>query len=205
MAAIVNYTTLGTEILRALERTNDLEAQAQVPLWIQNAEDDFFAHLRAQWTVRTARFIWNTTEHFEFLPPTFNGVVGLTMPSYGIDLKPKPFSQYGMWSLQVGLPEYYLISGYMLWVLPEPDPDTELYLTYYSRQERLATTNQTNDIIVNMPTLYLKAALKHAYAFYGEKQNSADAEADAQRLINAANNVEPEWFRGAGATVTLGV
>lgn len=207
MTVVTNYETLQTAVLQALERENNDEAIALCPQWVQAAEDDFFAQLRAQWTIRVATFEWSTTElsTFEYLPPTFNGIVGITDLDHGKDLEPKPISQIGYWSQQLGNPQYYVIAGYMLQILPLPSQGARFMMQYYSRQERLsATPSGTNDIMRNLPSLYFQATLYHGYRFYGEDANAAKAAEEVSRLLNAVNAVESEWIRGADATIKLG-
>lgn len=203
---ITDFASLKFQVLNTLERVNDLYAQEHVDSWIQAAETEFFATLRAQWLIRAATFTWENSDPsgFEYLPPTFNGIVGVADLENGIDLVPKPLSEIGRWSKEVGLAKYYIISGYLINLLPRPDQGKQFLLTYYSKQEPLSATVPTNDILAFTPTLYLYMTLKYACLFFGEDANAAKYGQIANGIVQAANTVEPEWFRGSGATVTLG-
>ena len=64
-----------------------------------------------------------------------------------------------------GRPEGYTIIGRDLFLLPAPDADGTLYLTYYAEMEPLGENQPDNAVLLTAPDLYLYGALVESGPF----------------------------------------
>ena len=75
-----------------------------------------------------------------------------------------PPDTYGQ-SRPEGRPEGYTIIGRDLFLLPAPDADGKLYLTYYAEIEPLGDAQPDNAVLLTAPDLYLYGALVESVPF----------------------------------------
>lgn len=75
-----------------------------------------------------------------------------------------PPDSYGQ-SMMAGRPQAYTIIGRDLFLLPAPDADGKLYLTYYAEIEPLGENQTDNAVLLTAPDLYLYGALVESGPF----------------------------------------
>lgn len=123
--------------LRVMERraeTDVLAGQSAVPLpWRRQAGNwDVFMEMRDL----TYQGKDGQTENLSYFPP----------------------DTYGQ-SRDAGRPEGYTIIGRDLFLLPAPEADGKLFLTYYAEIEPLGASQPDNAVLLTAPDLYLYGAL----------------------------------------------
>ena len=64
-----------------------------------------------------------------------------------------------------GMPTHYTIIGHDLYLMPVPDADGDVFLTYYAEIPPLSAVQTMNDVLMLAPDLYLYAALIEAAAW----------------------------------------
>lgn len=72
-----------------------------------------------------------------------------------------------------GPPYFYTISGPQLEVVPSPDADVEIELTYYARIPALSDDAPTNWLLTEWPDIYLYASLVHSAPFLRDDERVA--------------------------------
>lgn len=75
-----------------------------------------------------------------------------------------PPDTYGQ-SRTAGRPYAYTIIGHEIFLIPAPDTNGKILLTYYSEIEPLGKDQQSNDVLITAPDLYLYGALVESGPF----------------------------------------
>lgn len=194
-----NYSEIRTAILQTLERENDTVANVLVDQWLRLAEDDFAPMLKAPWAERFATFTYQANGPFEYLPPSYVGMVNLIDTKSNQALSPITPQQIPDFAGNAGDPTKYCVVGYTLILLPMTTIDRVMWLFYHSRQEQLTAEKPVNDVTKNASSIYYYGALRHAAVYYGETENLAMWNAAFDQAITNANGSSVEWRRGAEA------
>lgn len=215
MTRITDYTSLKQSVLGTLERVEDLEAQGLFDEWVSLCEGMFAPLLKAPWSTRFAQFTWGSDplQRFEFLPPSYNGmitVLDLTTPQTLDPINPSEIPRYLRPAFGLDyidrrrfLKRYNCIIGFTIHVFPDPIDPIELMLEYYSRDEPLTPDDPINTVIVQDPNIYKFGTLLNAYHHYGEDLNYQKSDLLFQRAISANNELDAAWRRGAQARVSV--
>ena len=211
MPRIIDYTTLKAAVLAGLERENDAQAQELFDGWVSTAEGAFAPLLKAPWATRAAQFIWGDegtvvkeTMRYEYLPPSYNGMVTLLDLTNNRELppiSPPEIVHYRRGGSQVN--RVHCIIGLTLFVIPDPGQPIELFLEYYSRQEPLTEANPVNSIITQAPNIYKYGVMAAAAVDYGETENYNNWSALMAQSLSDNNELDAGWRRGAGARVRV--
>lgn len=216
MPRIIDYTSLKQSVLATLEREQDLEALGLFDEWVSLCEGAFAPVLKAPWGTRFAQFTWGNDplQRFEFLPPSYNGmitVIDLITPQTLDPINPSEIPRFMRVPVGFsndhrigGIKRYNCVIGFTLHVFPDPGlPGIPLMLEYYSRDEPLTPVNPVNTVIVQDPNIYKFGVLVQAYHHYGEQQNHDRAFQKFEQAIAGNNELDAGWRRGAGARVSV--
>jgi len=98
----------------------------------------------------------------------------------------RPEEEFDSLISQGGQPSVFTIKGAVLIVKPVPDDNPTVILTYYKQFPKLVNDDDTNTILQDQPSIYLKASLIEAYSFIRNIQERDEA---YKSYIAAANGV----------------
>ncbi len=159
-----NYTDLQAEIAQFLGRT---DLSASIPLFVRMAEARMNRELRLKLMEREA---WTTVKAGQGVIPLpdkrvpgdwnvflemrdlrLNGSILKNLDYMSLDRIPE--------RREAGTPYAYSIRGRELVLIPTPNKDCELLLTYYAEVPQLGSKQPSNEILLRLPDLYLYGSL----------------------------------------------
>ena len=158
---ITDYATLQTAIASELKRTGDSGFTAEVPGFIQLAENEIFRELQLR---STESSLTGTTSGATITLPT--GITAIERISithnsrdYSLDYtSPNDLSKL----YSTGFPTRYTIEGGVIKLLIAPDGPYTYTLYTIPNLAALSVINTTNWLITNAPDVYLFGSVVHA-------------------------------------------
>lgn len=195
MGTLSTYAELKSAVQDWLGRS---DLSAQIPVFIRLAEQRMNRDLRLRVMERRATLDvdaatsqvslpWRRTEGDWDVFLEMRDLVwlasGETKP---INLLYSPPDTYACEKSQSGRPLHYTIIGRDLFLLPAPDTDGTLYLTYYAEIPPLGDKQSDNEVLAYAPDLYLYATLVESSPY---TRGSAPVEMWAKYYDEARNRV----------------
>ena len=167
----MNYTTLKSSVADWLNRQ---DLTAVIPTLVALAEADFNRSIRHR--LMLGRATTTLDSHFTALPADF-----LEAKNVQLDTTPLSILKYATMEQadlirrgdSTGQPRYYTIIGDTLEVVPVPDADYQIELTYYKQIPALSDDNLTNWLINSHPDVYLYGTLMQAAPYLKDDERIA--------------------------------
>ena len=182
--------------------------KTDIRLWTARSDTDFMSALPTFITMAEQRIAYGSSEPFPSDPvrvrdqkitveiPIENGVAvlpdnyleqsSLTLKTdLGKRLTYRPEEEFDSLISLGGLPSVFTIKGAEILVKPTNEASAVIF-TYYARFPELINDGDTNWILLNAPSIYLKGSLIEAYGFTRNKEARDSAYAD---YIAAANGL----------------
>lgn len=191
-----------TEVLQLLESTNDPEAVAKVDTWVDAGLDDFWAQCRPWWAQRVASA--TVDDGVIILPPSYLGMVAIFPLGGGTALSPCTSEQAAEYFQLPGDPQYFLIEGYTMSLVPEPVDGVKYRFTYWSKGDPLTDDGSTNALLENAPMALVYAAARHGDTFAGSDPSQSRHEDAFQKQVAQLNRSSKSGRLGTGYTVMRG-
>ncbi|MCO4879054.1 phage adaptor protein [Paraburkholderia caribensis] len=101
-----------------------------------------------------------------------------------------------------GVPKLYAISGETMEILPTPDQQYTVQMVYYSRVPPLSSTNQTNWLLRQYPSVYLYGALLHSAPYLMDDDRIQVWAGMYNQLVENINTAEKN-AQFSGATLRM--
>lgn len=194
MADLTTYSGLQAAVADWLGRDDLTE---QIPTFIQLCEKRMNRELRLRVMEQTATAALPAGTHVVELPErridgdwkVFLEMRDLAWSSTNLvrNLKYTPPDDYVVLSQPLGAPGQYTIISNRLYLLPKPDCDGELRLTYYGEIPPLSDVQTTNNVLLMFPDLYLYGTLVETGPF---TRSSAPLETWAEYYAAARSKAE---------------
>jgi len=192
MAAILDYSSLKTEIQNFMNKSN---LAGDVDLFIDLCESELATRLRSARMLALTENGNTTTGILDLDAAPF--VRFLEIQSLQIDVNGRSrilnyvspdlyFTQYA--DRIAGTPEYYTVMNNSIYMLPAPDEARDYTALYYQRTTPLDDTNTTNWVLTNDPQLYLYGSLYHAAVFIRDDQRAQEYMGIFEKLLHIHND-----------------
>lgn len=196
----MTFSELRTFIADYLNR-QDL-TDTQLDHFIKQAESEFQRVIRHRKMVK--RVTANVDSHFTNLPTDFlqiiNAQINTTPKSILRQASMETADQVRLSNGDVtGRPEYYAIVGETLELVPRPDAEVELELTYYEKIPALSASNTTNWLLDDYQDIYIYGVLKQALVFLMEDERLPTMAALYTSAVAALNEEQESFNYGAGS------
>jgi hypothetical protein len=101
-----------------------------------------------------------------------------------------------------GAPQFYTILGETLEVVPTPDSDRTIELTYYKKLTSLSDSVQTNWLLTSHPDLYFYASLQHSAPYLKDDERISLWSTIAQTLTDSVN-LESDKAEKSGSVLRI--
>jgi len=112
-------------------------------------------------------------DNFVALPATYMGARSISIVSGGVECELKMTSPNGLRRTNSsGFPTQASIEGSNIIFNTTPDGAYDINLTYYARPTALSTSNPTNSVLTNHPSIYLTGCLAQLYDYTSEPDDS---------------------------------
>lgn len=102
-----------------------------------------------------------------------------------------------------GKPLFYTIIGNEIQFGRVPDSDYTLEIQYFRKATPLSTTNQTNEILTNHPSIYLFGALAILFGFAQDTEQEANYKIKFIDAIAGANQADKKGRYGPAPALSL--
>lgn len=100
-----------------------------------------------------------------------------------------------------GQPAYYAIHDGELTLMPVPDGTYSLKLRYYARLTDFSESGDTNDVLVNYPSVFFYGALTHAAVWASDQERLGAYSAAYSGAMEAARKADAKNRRGSAPMV----
>jgi hypothetical protein len=198
--AITSYSELKSAIADELNRQ---DLTSVISTWISLAEANFNR------TIRHRKMLCRSTaildSQFTALPSDFLEAKNVQLQDaeslefLTVELADKYRNQ--MYS-GAGAPQFYTILGETLEVVPTPDSDRTIELTYYKKLTSLSDSVQSNWLLVSHPDLYFYASLQHSAPYLKDDERIALWSTISQTLTDSVN-LESEKAEKSGSVLKI--
>ena len=167
--ALANYTELQSSLANWLNRS-DLTTEIAND-FIVLAEKDFNSKLRIRKQIAQSTLTLTSGTETTALPSDFLQVRDFYILSgtqkYAMTYMTPPQMDQTRGTNTSGMPRVYTILGDTFRFSPIPDSNYSAVLNYYQQFNALSSSNATNYILTNHPSIYLYGSLYHASNFLG--------------------------------------
>lgn len=201
--ALDNFDNLVKEIIDWSHR-DDLGTK--IPDFIQLAENAMYSNSVNPLKIRQLETITTqlTTGSKITLPANFESArsVRLVLPGGGGELKYQAPEQINR-EPTTGLPRFFTIIGNQLELNRTPDQSYTIEFQFYARATNLSTTNQTNDILTNHPSIYLFGALSALFKFAQDNEQEFSYSGQFIDSIAGANKADKKGRYGPAPSMSL--
>lgn len=201
--ALTNYDELQKEIVDWSHR-GDLGVK--IPDFISLAENIMYANEQEVLTVRSMETISTavTAGQYLALPDGFESArsVRLVTSDNGGYLKFQAPEQMHKHS-STGRPSFFTIVGNEIQFDRTPDSEYTIEVQYYRKATPLSDTNQTNEILLNHPSIYLFGALTALFSFSQDNEQKAAYTQMFIGAIKGANKADKKGRYGPAPTMSI--
>ena len=192
--ALSNYSELKQSII-AWSFRNDMDLL--IDDFILLAETEMFNNSFTNLEVKgqeTTDTTLTTTARIVALPTNYQSMrsIRLSLNSFGSEIRFRAPEQM-IRSDTTGRPVYFTIVGNNIEFDREPDALYEIEIKYYASPTALSSTNATNTVLTNNPTIYLFGSL---WALYTHAVDEVEAQKYYTRFIGAIKGANKQSKSG---------
>lgn len=194
--ALDNYDNLVKSVIDWSHRE---DLSTLIADFIQLSENEMYSNDDATLKVRSMEIISESIADSKYLslPDNYESSRSIRLVIDGnVELvyrTPEAMKRYAY----VGLPRFYTIVGNEIEFDRTPDSEYTVELQYYRRAANLTETNQTNEILLQHPNIYLNGAL---YQLFTHSQDYQQQQVYYGRFINAIKGANKADKRGRFGT-----
>lgn len=201
--SITSYSTLKSSVFNFSGR-DDLSESFDA--FVQLAENYIYHNedqpLRVQELITTTTLTTVSGTNSLALPADFLGSLSALIEDGGVkrELKntsPSALNQNG----ESGIPCKYAITDNIIFD-KTPDGAYDIELVYYAKPSALSSTNSTNDVLTNYPSIYLFGCLSAVGDLSGEDQDAENYYQKMLRAIRGALRSNRKLRHSPGAAAT---
>lgn len=194
------YTNLKTSVANWLHRSDLTD---QLDDFISIAEEKIWETLRVKEMEADSTVTLSTSARTAALPTGTLEIRRIYLDASPIvHMKPLSTQQIDAAHLtSSGKPQYYAVIGTNLEFERTPDSAYTLYVNLYKKLTALSSTNATNDILTNYPTVYLYACCYAGAIYTNDDKKIAKFKPLFEEAVSMANSQTNRGKYGAGMAV----
>lgn len=201
--ALTSYDDLVKEVQDWAQR-NDLGTK--IPDFVTLAENAMYSNDVQNLTIRVMEVISTAATDSKYLglPDDFESLrsIRLELDDGNGELRyqaPEAMRRYAY----TGRPQFFTILGGQIEFDRTPDNEYTVEIQYFRRPANLSEDNQSNEVLVNHPKIYLFGALAELHSYSQDEQQQALYERKFINAIRGANKADKKGRYGPAPSMNI--